>query len=106
MNTKDNRTGEITKRILTIIDILAPYRKGVRADELYEKLVHQHGKTAKTTLYRDLNALHDLGFVEKIRTPNRNGYMKRTYLYRLDLDRTKHLQQMAVSLEDKSCQDQ
>lgn len=92
MNGIDKRGG-IVKRILLIIDVLAPIRHGIALTEITERINDACGLRVSTrTVHRDLMALKEIGYV----TCDVHG--KRKHRWKLNLRRTECVQAVAVDL--------
>ena len=102
---KENRNYENVRRILTLINILAPLHRGEQVSEIHLKLNERLGKKlARVTVYRDLYLLESMNLLTKTEQPKlvKNlNHRKRGYLYKLNTSLTQSLESAAIKLESK-----
>lgn len=87
-----------TRRILTIVDMLAPYQHHWLDTTLIRERINERlGETFhKRTIMRDLELLVDMGMAVRKRMPSRDG----DTLWQLRLKRSEPLQHAAICLDD------
>lgn len=92
------RTQERLKRILILIDLLAPCRRFHSADFIRQRINERtSGNWCERTIRRDLELLADLGLAEVGTMPNQ-GKLEASTGFRLKLRATESHQTMALML--------
>lgn len=100
-NNGSHRSQEQLRRMLLLIDQLAPMRSFKTVHEINRMTVDRVGiDVCYRTTQRDLTLLESLGFVETISQPAAYGSV--TILYRLNLRTTVGVQSAAMFLADCS----
>jgi Fe2+ or Zn2+ uptake regulation protein len=97
-SNRPKRRHSIYRRILILIDTLAPLRRGISAEDLCETINEITGETYCTrTIYRDLVALHEMGVVLKdMKRIHKLG--QKTAFWKLNLERSEKLQTVAAKV--------
>ena len=96
---RGDRNHENLRRILTLIDIMAPMRYGERAGELHNLLKQRLGMpVSRIAVYRDLWLLESMGLAEQSACPNIKGDRDKGVMWKLDLTRTQAVQAAAMRL--------
>ena len=90
------RRGQLIRRALVTVDVMAPCRRGKTASQ-WRRLVNERmGESYCTrTIRRDLLAMAEIGLVEVTSETTRAG---ERHIFRLVLDRTAGPQQAAISV--------
>lgn len=96
------RRHSIYIRVLLLIDSLAPVRRGLTVEELWEQINIRSGEGySRRTIRRDLDAMYEIGLVSKYGVPSTNG-LNITFFWTLNLRRTESVQSMAYNLLSES----
>lgn len=95
---RPHRRHGIYRRILILIDTLAPLRRGITVEDLCNEINEVTGETYCTkTILRDLIALHAVGVVTKeFKRVHKVG--RKTPFWKLNLDRSERLQMVAAKV--------
>jgi hypothetical protein len=94
-DTAKHKRGKIVMRILSIVDVMAPRRRGMTCDEITAEVNESTGESfSSRTIMRDLRTMHLLGFMSRIKSNNSQG-RGTLYIWTLSLGRSTQLQEVA-----------
>lgn len=82
-------------RILTLVDEMAPLRRGVTSSELTQRINDRLGETYSVkTIHRDLIALHETGYVQRQHLHAKNARL--SDVWTLNLSASENLQYVSL----------
>ena len=94
------RRHNTVRRIITLIDVLAPLRKGATAGDLTRKVNDATGDDySYRTIQRDLLSLEEIGMVFCLDSKKSTRKMPDGWLWFLNLSRSKVLEELAIERE-------
>jgi predicted DNA-binding transcriptional regulator YafY len=95
---KEDRAQIKILRILRLIDCMAGWSYPKTVKEIFD-LTRDNYKCSRT-LYRDIQLLESMGIVNQAgsRSTFANGFGQPSYLYKINLSRSKRLQEVAIEV--------
>jgi repressor of nif and glnA expression len=86
--------GEIIRRVIALIDMMATWRQSHGTVEIVDRLNEKLGASFNNrTVYRDLVALHEQGLVERERKPKTKGFF-----WKLKLRKSESCQRAGIEI--------